>query len=107
GLRFRDDCATIVSPTICNSGVVFTNNNDNTRTGWMIGVGLEYGAWGNWSWKLEYNFMDFGNRNLHFDNVIIGSRIIHDLDFDRQINVVKFGLNYHFAPAAAPVAARY
>ena len=106
GLRFRDDCATIVSATICNSGVVF-NNNDNTRTGWMIGVGLEYGAWGNWSWKLEYNFMDFGNRNLHFDNVMIDSRIIHDLDFNRQINVVKFGLNYRFAPAAAPVAARY
>jgi len=114
GLRFRDDCALIVSPTICNSGVIFNNNNDNTRTGWMIGVGLEYGAWGNWSWKLEYNFMDFGHRDIHFDNTFIvtgcptvGCRLIRDLDFDRQINVVKFGLNYRFAPAAAPVAARY
>ena len=113
GLRFRDDCPLV---TICNSGVVFNNNNDNTRTGWMVGVGLEYGAWGNWSWKLEYNFMDFGHRDIHFDNTFfvtgcptVGCRLIRDLDFDRQINVVKFGLNYRFAPApvAAPVAARY
>ena len=107
GLRFRDDCATIIVPaTICTSGATF-NNNDNTRSGWMVGVGLEYGAWGNWSWKLEYNFMDFGHRDIHFDTVLPGGRIVHDLDFDRQINVVKFGLNYHFAPQAAPVAARY
>src|SRR5262249_39327023 len=45
GLRFRDDCHTALPAlaAVCNSGVAF-NNNDNTRTGWMIGVGLEYGA---------------------------------------------------------------
>jgi outer membrane immunogenic protein len=113
GLRFRDDCAalTAVISAICNSNVAF-NNNDNTRTGWMIGVGLERGGWGNWSWKLEYNFMDFGHRDIHLDNCfattcVVGTRLVQDLDFDRQISVVKFGLNYHFAPAAAPVAARY
>ncbi len=37
----------------------------------MFGAGLEYGAWGNWSWKLEYNFMDFGHRNIHFDNFVL------------------------------------
>ena len=67
GVRLRDDC--LVTWAFCNSDFAF-NNNDNTRTGWMIGAGLEYGAWGNWSWKLEYNFMDFGHRNIHFDNVV-------------------------------------
>jgi outer membrane immunogenic protein len=109
GLRFRNDCAvvpTVAAICAASTGVVFNNNND-TRSGWMFGVGLEYGAWSNWSWKLEYDLMEFGNRDLHFDNVILGSRLVHDLSFDRQINVVKFGLNYHFAPASAPVAARY
>jgi opacity protein-like surface antigen len=77
----------------------------------MIGGGMEYGWSTNLSLKLEYNFMDFGHRNLHFDNVLTACecRLIHDLDFDRQISVVKLGLNYRFAPApvAAPVAARY
>jgi len=94
--------------SLCND-FAFSNNNDDTRTGWMIGAGLEYGAWGNWSWKLEYNFMDFGHRNIHFDNVMVECACRRDLDFDVKVNVVKFGLNYRFGatPAAAPVAARY
>jgi outer membrane immunogenic protein len=112
GLRLRDDCAAVFDAVICDpNNFAFNNRNDDTRTGWMIGAGLEYGAWGNWSWKLEYNFMDFGHTNRHFDNVMATCqcRLIHDLDFDRQISVVKLGLNYRFAPApaAAPVAARY
>ncbi|MFL6972658.1 MAG: outer membrane protein, partial [Xanthobacteraceae bacterium] len=106
GIRLRDDCRF----AICDNNFFF-NHDDNTRTGWMVGAGLEYGAFGNWSWKLEYNFMDFGHRNFHFDNVMTSCTcdLIHDLDFDLRVNVVKFGLNYRFAPApvASPVAARY
>jgi outer membrane immunogenic protein len=106
GVRLRDDCVW----AFCNSDFAL-NNNDSTRTGWMIGAGLEYGAWGNWSWKLEYNFMDFGHRNIHFDNAVldcIGCDLRRDLDADLRISVVKFGLNYRFGAApAAPVAARY
>jgi outer membrane immunogenic protein len=114
GLRLRDDCAAVFGATFCNSSnFAFNNNDDNTRTGWMVGVGLEYGAWGNWSWKLEYNHMEFGNRNLHFDNVMacVDCPLIRrDLDFDLRVDVVKFGLNYRFAPgpvAAPAVTTRY
>jgi outer membrane immunogenic protein len=110
GDRLRDDCLGIFGAALCNSNCVFDNDN-RTRTGWMVGVGLEYGAWGNWSWKLEYNFMDFGHRDMHFDNIMPGCACIlaRDLDFDLRVNLVKFGLNYRFgvAPAPAPVAARY
>jgi len=108
GVRLRDDCLGVLGATLCNNDFAFSNNDD-TRTGWMIGAGLEYGAWGNWSWKLEYNFMDFGHRNIHFDNVMVDCACRRDLDFDVKVNVVKFGLNYRFGatPAAAPVAARY
>jgi outer membrane immunogenic protein len=106
GVRLRDDC----NWDFCDSNFAF-NNNDSTRTGWMVGVGLEYGAWGNWSWKLEYNFMDFGHRNIHFDNAVLSCEcdLRRDLNADLSVSVVKFGLNYRFgaAPAPAPVAARY
>ena len=110
GVRLRDDCLGMMG-SLCND-FAFRNNNDDTRTGWMIGAGLEYGAWGNWSWKLEYNFMDFGHRNIHFDNMVVscvGCDLRRDLDADLKVSVVKFGLNYRFgaAPVAAPVAARY
>ena len=103
-MRLRADCPWV----FCNNNFIF-NNDDDTRTGWMIGAGVEYGAWGNWSWKLEYNFMDFGNNNHHFDHVIVGCgcNIIHDFDVDFRVHVVKFGLNYRFAPAPASVTARY
>jgi outer membrane immunogenic protein len=107
-MRLRDDCTFTFCPAIGNS--FFFNNNDNTRTGFMVGAGVEYGAWGNWSWKLEYNFMDFGHRNFHFDSLMAtcACEIIQDFDRDLQVHVVKFGLNYRFGYApAAPVTARY
>jgi len=107
GMRLRDDC----NWSFCGSNNFNFNNNDNTRTGWMVGAGVEYGAWGNWSWKLEYNFMDFGHRNFHFEDAMTSCEctLIHDSDRDLRLHVVKFGLNYRFAPGpvAAPVAARY
>jgi len=105
GVRLRDDCPW----SFCNSDFAF-NDNNGTRTGWMVGAGIEYGAWGNWSWKLEYNFMDFGHRNIHFDSAVLDCEctIARDLNADLRVNVVKFGLNYRFGAApAAPVAARY
>ena len=111
GVRLRDDCAAVLDTFTCDpNNFAFNNNNDNTRSGWMICAGVEYGAWGNWSWKLEYNFMDFGHRHFHFDNICLAcvDPVVRDLDFNLRVSVVKFGLNYRFGVApAAPVAARY
>jgi outer membrane immunogenic protein len=106
GVRLRDDCRW----DFCDSITFTSNNNDDTRTGWMVGAGLEYGAWSNWSWKLEYNFMDFGHRTIHFDSALSSCDCTRDLDFDVRVHVVKFGLNYRFGatPVAAPaIATRY
>ena len=35
-----------------------------TRSGWTVGGGLEWAFANNWSAKLEYQFYDFGNRDL-------------------------------------------
>jgi len=54
---------------------------DETVSGWMLGVGTEY-AWGNnWSAKLEYNMLDFGNDNPFADTTF---------------HVFKAGINYRF-----------
>jgi outer membrane immunogenic protein len=72
-------------------------------SGWTVGLGVEY-AWGNnWSSKLEYNYMSFGDRTV----TIVG--VSHTVNAD--IHVVKIGLNYKFdwgkTPVAAPVSSRY
>ncbi len=87
-----------------NAGVAFTNKSGDTRTGWMVGVGVEYAFWQNWSAKIEYNFMDFGT-DTHTQTFIAGGACC-DFDVDQQIHVVKFGINYRFG-GPAPVVARY
>ncbi len=69
-----------------------------TRNGWTIGGGLEYGLTPNWSAKLEYNYLDFGKDSIAAP---IG------VQADTQVHLFKAGLNYRFDWGKAPVVARY
>ena len=72
-----------------------------TRWGWTVGAGLEYGLTPNWSVKVEYNYLDFGTERIRFAPDF-GAPF--ERDADQQIHVVKFGINYRFG---GPVVARY
>jgi outer membrane immunogenic protein len=61
------------------------------RSGWMIGFGVENQFSGNWSWKIEYNYMDFGSATHTFAEVVPEVWQVDD-----QIHVVKLGVNYRF-----------
>jgi outer membrane immunogenic protein len=50
-------------------------------SGMVVGVGAEYALWDNWSAKIEYNMMDFGNNGPFADN---------------KFNILKAGFNYRF-----------
>jgi outer membrane immunogenic protein len=72
-----------------------------TRWGWTVGAGLEYAFSPNWSAKIEYNYLDFGNKSVTFTAV---PGITGTIDIDQNINVVKAGINYRFG---GPLYARY
>jgi outer membrane immunogenic protein len=74
--------ATVSSPIV---GVGFTA--DQTVSGWVLGVGTEYALTGNWTAKVEYNMMDFGNDSPFSDN---------------KFHVFKAGLNYKFGGLGGP-----
>jgi outer membrane immunogenic protein len=61
---------------------------NDTRTGFTVGAGIEYGLTENFSAKLEYDFYDFGSKtyNLAFTPLSISS----------QVHVVLAGVNYRF-----------
>jgi len=71
----------------------------DTRIGWPVGAGVEYAFAPAWSAKLEYNYMDFGNRAVSFAP---GT----STDIDQKIHAVKFGVNYKFGVPGL-VNARY
>jgi outer membrane immunogenic protein len=71
-----------------------------TRSGWTVGGGLEWAFADNWSAKLEYQFYDFGSRDVNFFSPNpepfgpnFGNRIE---DVDQHIHTVKLGINYRF-----------
>jgi outer membrane immunogenic protein len=45
--------------TVLNAPFVW--NSSTTKVGWVVGVGVENAISTNWSWKVEYLFMDLGN----------------------------------------------
>jgi outer membrane immunogenic protein len=61
-------------------------DESKTHTGWTGGLGMEVGFTPNWSAKVEYLYMDLGNRAYSITGV----------DNGLQANMLRFGLNYHF-----------
>ncbi len=86
----------------------FDFKGSETRFGWTAGLGIEYAFWNNWSWKLEYDFYDFGKKHVTFVDQF-GNFPTGDAAINQRINVIKFGVNYNFfwGKAPVPVVAKY
>jgi outer membrane immunogenic protein len=71
---------------------------DETRWGWMVGIGVERAFIDNWSLKIEYDFMGFGKNRvtLTCSPVFCGVPTPVPEDIGQNISVVKAGINYHF-----------
>jgi outer membrane immunogenic protein len=65
-----------------------------SRTGWLAGIGLEYAFWGNWSAKIEYNYMDMGNKNVVLATT--GGLVATPANIDLTVQTIKAGINYRF-----------
>lgn len=64
------------------------------RTGWMLGAGLEYAVWENWSVKAEYNYMHFAGIDEALDTG--GGLTSTTANVSLNSQLVKVGLNYRF-----------
>jgi outer membrane immunogenic protein len=71
-----------------------TFNASETRSGWTIGGGVEYAFAGNWSAKVEYDYIDFGTKTVTFPDIPTATGFPEGLK--NTINEVKVGVNYRF-----------
>ena len=69
---------------------------DETQLGWTIGGGMEYAFRPDWSMKIEYLYMDFGDDNSTNAD---GDLFIHD----NSLHTVKVGLNYRLPDRYEPL----
>jgi outer membrane immunogenic protein len=86
------------------------------HTGVVAGAGAEYALGGNWSAKLEYDYINMLGQYYTGAGVeavsapgTTGSFIIAQPfnKMSQDIHLIKLGVNYHFNPAPMVVSARY
>jgi outer membrane immunogenic protein len=78
------------------TGGVVTFGNNNSRSGFLGGVGLEYAVTNNWTVKGEYDFLSLDNRTFV---VPVGSPFLVGDSFttrNRNVQMFKAGFNYLF-----------
>ena len=59
------------------------------RLGWTAGLGFEYALWGNFSTKAEFDYANFGSRNVIASD---GTNI----KANTSVEALKIGINYRF-----------
>jgi outer membrane immunogenic protein len=72
-------------------GDLFTASG--TRSGWIVGVGGEYRFLPNWSVKVEYDYLRFGERSIEFND---GQGNFFTELIRQDMHLIKAGVNYHF-----------
>jgi opacity protein-like surface antigen len=80
-----------------------------TRSGWTAGAGIEYAFSKNVSAKIEYDYYNFGSKNVVFANQFpTGASPFGSATIKQNIQTITFGLNYYFwnpAPTASATPA--
>ena len=81
------------SATLSVPGTAFSASASDTRGGWMVGAGIEYGITQNWTVKVEWDHIGLGDVNHQgfvalspFDNITVS----------RRFDLLTAGLNYKF-----------
>jgi outer membrane immunogenic protein len=78
---------------------VNTNNNTNaqTRNGWTVGAGVEWGFDQHWSAKLEYDYVKLTTANYFNTDVTVGGVVTTPgRSAVSNLNLVKLGVAYRF-----------
>jgi outer membrane immunogenic protein len=95
-----------VKTTITEGGVTAFSNN-RTQGGWTVGSGVEAALGGNWTGKIEYLYLNLGNKSDAF--TALATPQIYSSEV--RENLFRVGLNYRIggnnAGYVAPVAANW
>ena len=70
------------------NGIVFSPSASDTKGGWVVGGGIEYGFTPNWTTKVEYQHLGLN------DVTIVG--VGDSITLSRHFDMVTVGLNYKF-----------
>ncbi|PJG51731.1 porin family protein [Bradyrhizobium forestalis] len=95
-----------ISGAFCVNGVPVPCNSSASvnRTGWVVGVGVEWAFAPNWSALVEYDHYGFDSKRINFAHPFFAG-VTAPIDIRQDIDIVKVGINYRFG--GSPVVAKY
>jgi outer membrane immunogenic protein len=87
------------NPTLTINGTPVAILTSNSNWGWTAGLGAEWAFWGNWSARIEYDFVGLTNQSFIIPTSV-GSLPAGDqfTGNNRNIQMVNAGINYKFGP---------
>ena len=93
----------------CGSFNGFGNACSNSTGGWLLGAGFEYAFTNNWTVKAEYDYLGLGNRTVLVPAGAFGVGSLADTftTSNRNVQMVKVGVNYLFNWGAPAYPSRY
>jgi outer membrane immunogenic protein len=82
---------------VTSGGAVLPLSGPSNIFGWTAGVGLEYAFWGNWSARVEYDYIGLANQTYTVSGGLPGS-FTGDVisSSSRNIQLATAGINYKF-----------
>jgi len=80
--------------TDVTTGQSITGSNNNTNTGWLVGGGVEWAFAGNWSAKLEYDYLGLNSHTFTSPGPFLVGDTFNT--GNRNVQQVKLGINYRF-----------
>lgn len=77
----------------CPNGGTCSRTINDTRTGWLFGLGWEHAWSAHWTTKIEYDYADFGSTNIAYPNA---AATIKRFSVRDTKSIIQFGVNYYF-----------
>jgi outer membrane immunogenic protein len=86
--------------TNLTTGVSVSGSNNNGNSGWLVGAGVEWTFAGNWSAKVEYDYLGLSSRTFASPGFILPG---DTFTTNPNIQMVKLGINYRFGLDVPPI----
>jgi len=85
------------NPTVTINGGPVAVSTSNSNSGWTAGLGVEWAFWGNWSARLEYDFVGLNSETFTLPTAVGGLPAGDQFSGNnRNIQMVNVGINYTF-----------
>jgi opacity protein-like surface antigen len=82
------------------------HSTSNSNSGWTAGLRAEWAFWGNWSARIEYDFIGLTNQTFVIPTSVRGLPAGDQFTGNnRNIQMVNVGINYKFGPLVVTTSA--